>query len=119
MALCMCGHEQHEHWSKEYGDRAGSCSRCWDECRSYTPRPDYARTTSFLDADAPRSTTSYSDLPVSQGARDLMERVAGPNPGDGPRPAGGSSVLHTLDILAAADPKDVTNLLWARRVGKL
>jgi hypothetical protein len=60
----------------------------------------------------PPKTISFTDLPVSQGARDLMEKVA--------------VYKHTrdcadyvLDVLAAADEKDVRNLLWARRVGKL
>jgi hypothetical protein len=61
----------------------------------------------------PRGTVSYTNLPVSQGARDLMMRLA-------LQPVtGGGEITGTLDILAAADPKDVTNLLWARRAGKL
>lgn len=58
------------------------------------------------------STVSFTDLPVSQGAWDLKERV--------------DVYKHTRDcadyvlsVLAAADPKDVRSLLWARRVGKL
>jgi hypothetical protein len=59
-----------------------------------------------------RRTISFTDLPVSQGARDLYEKMRVR-----------SSILHdadmALDVLAAADEKDVRNLLWARRVGKL
>lgn len=99
MPLCTCGHEQHEH--------AGSpavvdCTRC--DCVAYTARPGYARTTSF------------ADLPVSQGARDLYERL------DDRKWCGDTYGLgrdESLDILAAADEKDVRNLLWARRVGRL
>ena len=75
------------------------CCRC--ECAGYAPRLDAHRTVSF------------TDLPVSQGARDLYERYchAALFP-DGDR-------LSPLDILAAADPRDVRSLLWARRAGKL
>lgn len=62
-----------------------------------------------------RGTVSFTDLPVSQGARDLLVALRGQ--------------IHELDhrvgmqkaltILAAADEKDVRSLLWARRVGKL
>jgi hypothetical protein len=63
------------------------------------------------------STVSYTSLPVSQGARDLYAKI------DADVPGSWSYNMHdvdeVLDILAAADPKDVTNLLWARRAGKL
>ena len=103
MPLCTCGHEGHEHASVKTDYHDAPCTRC--ACSKYTERPV--------------TTQSNWDIPVSQGARDLMERVAGPNPGSGPRPANGSSVLHALDILAAADERDVRNLLWARKAGKL
>jgi hypothetical protein len=60
-----------------------------------------------------KPTISFTDLPVSQGARDLYVRVQPPESQDW---------LHhdeILDVLAAADEKDVRNLLWARRAGKL
>ncbi len=63
----------------------------------------------------PRRTVSFTDLPVSQGARDLLERVS--DGCDWLHEATGAS--RALDVLAAADEKDVRNLLWARRVGKL
>jgi hypothetical protein len=100
MAMCVCGHEDHQHQfrlltSNPPGDGGSFCSCCG--CRHF---------------DAPRRTISFTDLPVSQGARDLMEKVA--------------VYKHTRDcadyvlgVLAAADEKDVRNLLWARRVGKL
>ena len=97
MPLCMCGHEDHEHAPvvavNDY------CTRC--SCERYRERPDYARSTSF------------TDLPVSQGARDLYDRLLyemqhHPDDLDG-----------LLETLAAADEKDVRSLLWARRTGKL
>ena len=58
------------------------------------------------------STVSFTDLPVSQGARDLYERLYEAS-------CDGADALTGADILAAADERDVRNLLWARRVGKL
>jgi hypothetical protein len=66
----------------------------------------------------PRRTISFTDLPVSQGARDLMEKVTVYRE-DGNRADGALFPEEVLDVLAAADEKDVRNLLWARRVGKL
>jgi hypothetical protein len=101
MAMCVCGHEDHQHQfrlltSNPPGDGGSFCSCCG--CRHF---------------DAPRRTISFTDLPVSQGARDLYVRVQPPESQDW---------LHhdeILDVLAAADEKDVRNLLWARRAGKL
>lgn len=99
MPLCMCGHEDREHAPLEKW-----CSRC--SCETYSERPDYARTTSF------------TDLPVSQGARDLWDEMITSR-----RLYPGCEwydvITDTLDILAEADPKDVRSLLWARRTGKL
>jgi hypothetical protein len=61
----------------------------------------------------PRRTVSFTDLPVSQGARDLMEKMF-----DSIGPLD-PNMHSTLDILAAADEKDVRNLLWAHKHGKL
>jgi hypothetical protein len=70
----------------------------------------------YWEADvAERKTISFTDLPVSQGARDLWERMMEPSH----MSSVSQIVAGKLDILAAADEKDVRNLLWARRVGKL
>ena len=96
MPLCTCGHEQHEHASYRGDHHDHPCARC--DCRYYTERPV--------------TTQSNWDIPVSQGARDLWERAL---VSSGYEPA----VVDTIDILAAADERDVRNLLWARRAGKL
>jgi hypothetical protein len=60
----------------------------------------------------PPKTISFTDLPVSQGARDLFGALT----------AGTYSVevvRGVLQTLAAADERDVRNVLWAVRVGKL
>ena len=104
MPLCVCGHEDHEHVLHE-----DSCNRCV-ECSGYIERRDYARSTSF------------TDLPVSQGARDLSHAILSRmNAEDSPLDTPDSFWSHdaVLDILAEADPKDVRSLLWARRTGKL
>ncbi len=64
----------------------------------------------------PRRTISFTDLPVSQGARDLYAQIVDGmlDEGNKLKPPG-----YVLNILAAADEKDVRNLLWARRMGKL
>jgi hypothetical protein len=54
-------------------------------------------------------TISFTDLPVSQGARDLFAAL----------PRSSDEVDACLSVLCEADEKDVRNLLWARRVGKL
>lgn len=95
MPICMCGHEAREH------NDFGVCGIVPCMCMQYAERPNYARTTSF------------TDLPVSQGARDLYDRLLyemqhHPDDLDG-----------LLETLAAADEKDVRSLLWARRTGKL
>jgi hypothetical protein len=62
-----------------------------------------------------RRTISFTDLPVSQGARDLYAEFCEA----AQRYRDREERFDPLDILAAADEKDVRNLLWARRVGKL
>lgn len=112
--LCTCGHEQHEHLRGhgEQEDVYGGCVRCDppSRCMLFTERPDYARTTSF------------ADLPVSQGARDLSSMILSVmNSDESPlgTPEANYAYDAVLSLLAAADEKDVRSLLWARRVGKL
>ena len=96
MPLCTCGHETREH------DPVGTpgeapCIRCG--CADYSPRPVVVT----------GNTMSHTDLPVSQGARDLYARL----------PRCSDEVDAALSVLCEADPRDVTNLLWARRARKL
>jgi hypothetical protein len=68
----------------------------------------------YWEADvAERKTISFTDLPVSQGARDLMDQM------DRIPLSVIEGAAQALNILAAADERDVRTLLWARRVGKL
>ncbi len=62
----------------------------------------------------PRRTISFTDLPVSQGARDLHAAI---EDSQSTRPL--LAIRGALETLAAADEKDVRNLLWAVRHGKL
>jgi hypothetical protein len=106
MAMCVCGHEDHQHQfrlltSNPPGDGGSFCSCCG--CRHF---------------DAPRRTISFTDLPVSQGARDLYAQLIDDEVWQSD-PAYCCAVTSALRVLAAADERDVRNLLWARRVGKL
>jgi hypothetical protein len=106
MPLCMCGHEEHEHGDLIPNDpdqNSSWCTRC--TCDQYRERPGYL------------ATTSVTDLPVSQGARDLYELIK--DTGKAHPPLTRATAEAVLDYLAEADEKDVRNLLWARRVGKL
>lgn len=106
-SLCSCGHERSEHFEDDL-----HCTR-YCSCDAYAPLAHAG------------STVGYTDLPVSQGARDLYERVIGECEDlevaghvlDTPKARDAASAV--VSILAAADEKDVRSLLWARRVGKL
>jgi hypothetical protein len=97
LPLCTCGHEQPDHVLSEAG-----CSRAGCLCLRFHEIPGYARTTSF------------SDLPVSEGARDLFGALTVDQSSRSLQ-----AVRGALETLAAADPRDVRNVLWAVRVGKL